>query len=98
MKCPNPVRVANKMVVLIGVRVTQAFIAAIQLTIAKIRLMEGNNWWIANPRVAPTKNRGMINPPLQPEVTVIEMAIILKTKIASNKVSEKFPVSSSFIS
>lgn len=42
IKCPNPVNVASKIVVLIGVRVTQAFIAAIQLTMAKDRLTVGN--------------------------------------------------------
>jgi len=41
IKCPNPVNVASKIVVLIGVRVTQAFIAAIQLTMAKVRLIVG---------------------------------------------------------
>ena len=48
--------------------------------------------------MAPTKNKGIINPPLQPDVTVIEMAIILKIKIANNKVNGKFPESSSLIS
>ena len=43
MKCPNPVKVASKIVVLIGVRVTQALIPAIQLTIANVRLIVGNN-------------------------------------------------------
>lgn len=41
MKCPNPVNVASKMVVLIGVRVTQEFIAAMQLTTANVSFTEG---------------------------------------------------------
>ena len=97
-KCPNPVKVASKMVVLMGVRVTQALMAAIQLTIANVRLIVGNNWWIISPKVAPTKKSGIINPPLQPDVTVIEMAIILKNKMVNNKVKGKFPESSSLIS
>ena len=51
-----------------------------------------------NPNVAPTKNRGMINPPLQPDVTVMEIAMILKIKIANNKVNGNCPDSSSLIS
>ncbi len=42
MKWPNPVNVANKIVVLIGVRVTQAFTAAMQLTMVSVRLVIGN--------------------------------------------------------
>lgn len=41
IKYVKPVSVAKRMVVLIGVRVTQAFIAAIQLTIVNDRLIEG---------------------------------------------------------
>jgi hypothetical protein len=44
MNCPKPVNVANRIVVLMGVRVTQAFTAAIQLTIANNKLVPGNNW------------------------------------------------------
>lgn len=44
IKYENPVKVINKIVVLIGVRVTQAFIAAIQLTTVKDRLMDGIKW------------------------------------------------------
>ena len=98
MKCPNPVKVASRIVVLIGVRVTQALIAAIQLTIAKVKFIVENSWWMINPNVAPTKNWGMINPPLQPDVTVMEIAMILKIKIANNKVNGKFPDNSSLIS
>ena len=72
------------MAVLIGVRVTQAFIAAIQHTIARDRLMPGKISWRIKPNVAPTKNNGMINPPLQPDVTVIEIAMILKKRMAIN--------------
>lgn len=50
------------------------------------------------PKVAPTKNRGIINPPLQPDVTVIEIAIILKIKMANKSFNEKLPVKSSLIS
>jgi hypothetical protein len=39
-----------------------------------------------SPRVAPTKNRGIINPPRHPEVTVMAMAMILKTRIPNNRV------------
>src|SRR5690606_23628454 len=61
IKCPKPVKVANNMVVLMGVRVTQALTAAIQLTTARVSLVEGNRWCMISPRVAPTKNRGMMN-------------------------------------
>lgn len=86
------------MVVLIGVRVTQAFMAAMQLTTAKVKFMDGNSWWMINPNVAPTKKSGIMNPPLHPEVTVMEMAMILKIKIANNIIIEKFPDNSSLIS
>lgn len=98
MKCPNPVSVPSRIVVLIGVRVTQALIAAIQLTIANVKFIVGNSWWIINPKVVPTKNSGIINPPLQPEVTVMEMAMILQTKIANSTVIEKLPDNNSLIS
>lgn len=42
-----------------------------------------------SPKVAPQKNKGMINPPLQPEVTVMAMAKILKIKMAIKNESEK---------
>lgn len=41
MKYVNPVSDDNSMVVLIGVRVTQALIAAMQLTVVKERLTAG---------------------------------------------------------
>lgn len=87
----NPVNVPRIMVVLIGVLVTQALIAAIQLTIAKVVSTSGNILWIINPKVVPTKNSGMIKPPLQPEVTVTAMATILKTKTKIRKFNPKFP-------
>tara|TARA_R110002049_G_C9177204_1_gene562894 strand:- start:94 stop:333 length:240 start_codon:yes stop_codon:yes gene_type:complete len=51
-----------------------------------------------NPSVAPTKNKGIINPPRHPEVTVMEMAMILKTNSASNNFMGKLPTNNSFIS
>ena len=77
------------MVVLIGVLVTQALIAAIQLTIAKVRSTAGNSSCIISPKVVPTKNSGIINPPLQPEVTVMAIARILNIKIMMRKFREK---------
>jgi hypothetical protein len=41
-----------------------------------------------SPRVAPTKKRGIMNPPLQPEVTVMEIAIILNIKIKNKNFIE----------
>ena len=97
-KCPKPVNVANKMVVLIGVLVTHALMAAIQLTIANVRFIDGNSFCNMSPKVAPTKNKGIINPPRQPDVTVMEMAMILKIKMANNKVKENLPDNNSLIS
>src|SRR5690606_13276589 len=79
MKWENPVSVANKMVVLMGVRVTQELMAAMQLIIANVGSIDGSNTFIIIPNTAPTKNKGMMKPPLQPDVTVTEMAIILNT-------------------
>ena len=81
-KWPKPVRVANKMVVLIGVLVTHALIAAMQLTIAKVRFIDGNRLWRIRPRVVPTKKSGIINPPRQPDVTVTAIAMILNRRTA----------------
>ena len=80
-KKEKPVMVDNKIVVLIGVRVTQELMAAIQLTMARGRLTDGKTIWMISPNAAPEKNKGMMNPPLQPEVTVTEMARILNTRI-----------------
>ena len=63
--------------------------AAIQLIIANVGLMEGNNKYNIDPRLTPTKNKGIINPPRQPEVTVMAMANILKTKIATSAFKDK---------
>ena len=41
IKYVNPVKVAKRIVVLMGVRVTQALMAAIQLTMVRERLMDG---------------------------------------------------------
>lgn len=41
------------------------------------------------PKVVPTKKSGIINPPRQPEVTVIAMAIILKIKMMNNNFKGK---------
>src|SRR5690554_2474986 len=98
IKYVNPVNVATRIVVLIGVRVTVELIAAIQQIIAKEALMSGNNSLMIRPNVAPTKNKGIIKPPRQPEVTVIEMAVILKNKIANNMDRVKGVFKSSFTS
>jgi hypothetical protein len=45
----------------------------------------------------PIKNSGIMNPPLHPDVTVTEMAIILKIKIANNRLTEECPFRSSLI-
>src|SRR5690606_21701748 len=97
-KCPKPVRVANRMVVLIGVRVTQALMAAIQLTMAKVGLIEGINWCRMRPKVAHTKKSGMINLPRQPDVTVMEMATISKRRMANSSVKDKLLDRSALIS
>lgn len=98
IKYANPVKVAKRIVVLIGVLVTQAFMAAMQLIMAKVGFMEGNNICNINPRLTPTKNKGMINPPRQPDVTVMAIATILKSKIATRVFKEKSLVSNSLIS
>ena len=98
IKYVNPVSVAKRIVVLIGVRVTQAFIAAMQLTIVSERLIDGNMLWINNPRAVPQKNSGIINPPRHPEVTVIAMAIILNTSTATRNLMVKSPTSKVSIS
>src|SRR5690554_3063978 len=72
--------------------------AAIQQIMAKEALMSGNNSLMIRPNVAPTKNKGIIKPPRQPEVTVIEMAVILKNKIANNMDRVKDVFKSSFTS
>ena len=90
-KYVNPVSVPKIIVVLIGVLVTHALIAAMQLTMANVVSTPGNKLWIINPSVVPTKNKGMINPPLHPEVTVMAMASILKTRIRIKKFSPKLP-------
>src|SRR5690606_6022919 len=77
----KPVMVDNRIMVLIGVRVTQAFNAAIQLTIIKALSIFGKKWFNNSPSTAPEKNNGIIKPPLQPEVTVIIIAIILTPRI-----------------
>jgi hypothetical protein len=41
MKYEKPVSVASKMVVLMGVRVTQALMAAMQLIMANVRFVDG---------------------------------------------------------
>ena len=73
---------------LIGVLVTQALIDAIQQITANDTSTEGNTWCIINPKVAPTKNNGIIKPPRHPEVTVTEIAIILNTSIAVSNATE----------
>ena len=78
-------------VVLMGVLVTHALMAAIQLTMAKVVSTLGNKLWIISPNVVPTKNNGIIKPPLQPEVTVMAMAIILKIRTRIKKFNPKFP-------
>src|SRR5690606_3732652 len=98
IKYPNPVKVAKRIVVLIGVLVTQAFTAAIQLIMAKVGLIEGNNKYNIDPRPTPTKNNGIINPPRQPDVTVMAMATILKNKIATSAFNDKSCVSNWLIS
>ena len=98
MKYVNPVRVARRTVVLIGVRVTQAFIAAIQLTMVRDKLMDGKTLCNNNPKAVPQKNKGIIKPPRQPEVTVIAMAIILKAKTAAKNSMVKSSVSRCSIS
>ena len=82
IKKSNPVSVASKMVVLMGVLVTHELIAAIQEITVKDKLICGKTECKTNPNAAPAKNNGMINPPRHPEVTVIEMAKILKAKTA----------------
>lgn len=97
IKCPKPVKVANRIVVLMGVRVTQALMAAIQLTMASVRLIAGNRCWSIKPKVAPTKNKGMMNPPLQPDVTVIEIARILKASMANSRLRDRVPANNPLI-
>lgn len=43
VKCPKPVNVASRIVVLIGVRVTQELIAAMQLTTVRVGFIAGKN-------------------------------------------------------
>tara|TARA_R100001369_G_scaffold92615_2_gene138758 strand:- start:4729 stop:4947 length:219 start_codon:yes stop_codon:yes gene_type:complete len=66
-------------VVLIGVTATQAFMAAIQLIMAKVGLMEGNNIYKINPRLTPSKKKGIINPPIKPR-TAHNKKVRLNTK------------------
>ena len=84
----NPVKVDNKIVVLIGVRVTQALMAAMQLMMVKDKLTVGQAWCKIMPSVVPTKNKGMINPPLQPEVTVTAIAMIFTNKMSTSVCKE----------
>jgi hypothetical protein len=80
-----PVKAVTSRILLIIVRVTQAFTAAIQQTIAKPRFWPGYNLKRIMPNVTPIKNIGIIKPPLQPELTV---KVILKifTKMISIKI------------
>ncbi len=67
-----------------GVRVTAALIAAIVQIMARVGLSPGINAATALPTQAPVKNRGIINPPRHPPVTVMLMAAIL-AKASANK-------------
>ena len=73
--------VLNKIMVLIGVLVTQALIAAIQPTITKPGFNAGKTVTIICPRQAPTKKSGIIKPPRQPEVAATAVTIILSRKM-----------------
>ena len=91
VKVLNPVNLASSRVVLIGVRVTVEFRAAITQIIAKVSLDAGLMIAIAFPKQAPLKNSGMIIPPRQPPFTVVLMANTLAiTKIKTNP-KEKLP-------
>jgi len=75
------VRVAKRIVVLIGVLVAQEFMAAIDATMASDTFVSGIRLFIRSPRVVPTKKSGIIKPPRHPEVTVIPIAKIVLIKI-----------------
>jgi|TARA_R110000744_G_scaffold32747_2_gene76550 hypothetical protein len=79
IKYPKPVKVAKRIVVLIGVLVTQAFMAAMQLIMANVELIDGNITYNINPRPTPTKNKGIINPPTKPR-TAHNKKVRLNTK------------------
>ncbi len=82
-------------VVLIGVRVTAALIAAITQIMDREGLIAGKKTAMALPRQAPIKNKGIINPPGQPPVTVTPMAAILPKAKPNNKTPEKLVVTMS---
>ena len=63
VKVLTPVNFASSRVVLMGVRVTVEFRAAITQIIAKVSLDAGLMIAIAFPKQAPLKNSGMIIPP-----------------------------------
>ena len=84
IKKSNPVSVASKMVVLMGVLVTHELIAAIQEITVKDKLICGKTECKTNPNAAPAKNNGMINPPRQPDVTVSMMATIFAKKMSNS--------------
>ena len=83
-------------VVLIGVRVTAAFTAAIVQIVARAGLTPGIKTTTALPIQAPVKNRGMMNPPRQPPVTVMLMAAILPTARVKRKTAPKLVVRTEF--
>lgn len=101
----NPTKLAKRMgvkgaklvslerskVVLIGVRVTEAFSAAIVQIIAKAGLIPGIKAAVALPRQAPVKKMGIINPPRQPPVTVRLIVAILANAKPNRKRTGKEP-------
>jgi hypothetical protein len=87
----NPVNLASNKVVLIGVRVTVVFRAAITQIMAKVSLHPGIVRETTFPRQAPVKKRGIIIPPRQPPVTVTLIANILAIAKMIKKEIGKFP-------
>jgi hypothetical protein len=93
-----PVRVATSRIVLTKVRVTQAFTAAIQQTIANPRFCPGYNLKRIIPSVTPIKKIGIIKPPLHPEVTVKVMLNIFTKRIRIKIPKVQEPCNRSMIS
>jgi len=92
VKVLNPVNFARSRVVLIGVRVTVEFRAAITQIIAKVSFdPTGFMIVIAFPKQAPIKNSGMIIPPRQPPLMVTLMANTLTTTKVKRNAKENFP-------
>jgi hypothetical protein len=87
VKGANAVSFVRSKVVLMGVRVTAAFSAAIVQIMARAGFSPGIKTAIALPIQAPVKKSGMINPPRHPPVTVTPMATILANANVKRKMT-----------